>query len=214
MSVVVPPSAPLPAPRYALGLPAGSVRALHTLLIVGIVCALILIPGREGRPAPIRPYLVYLLFLVIGNFFAAHGNSIARGGSGYAPPLHLPSGFVRALLLVILIATIAYKLVTDHDGLVEQLQASAALLPSQPYLPLIILAGFFVGVLVRFVLGGERTYWGQDIQAWVSLVSALLLGIDALIRLAIVPTLPADLDLPTWEAFLAAVVAFYFGERS
>ena len=207
---------PLPSPRYALGLPAGSVRALHTLLIVGIVCALILIPGREGRPTPIPPYLIYLLFLAIGHFFAAHGNSIARASSGYAPPLHLPGGVVRGLVLLLLVATLAYKLVTDPDGLAAQFTASVDLLKAPDYLwlPVIVLAGFFVGVVFRMVTGGERTYWGQDLQAWVSLVSALLLGVAALIHLVIEPTLPEGLHLPLWESFLAGVVAFYFGERS
>ena len=208
------PPVPLPTPRYALGLPAGSVRGLHTMLVVGIVCALILLPGREGRPTPIRPYLTYLLFLVIGNFFAAHGNSIARAGSGYASPLHLPAGFVRGLCLLALVATVVYKLVVDPDGLAAQFQASVAQLAEQPELPLIILAGFFLGVIFRWVVGGDRTYWGQDLQAWVSLVSALVLAADALIRLVIAPTLLDEFKAPTWEPFVAAVVAFYFGERS
>jgi hypothetical protein len=212
MAIVV-PAVPR-SPRYALGLPAGSVRALHTLLIVGLVCALILIPGREGQPAPIRPYLIYLLFLAIGNFFAAHGNSIARAGSGFAPPLHLPSGIVRGLVLLALVGTVAYKLATDPDGLAAQFRVSVALLQQEPYLPVIILAGFFLGVLSRWVLGGQRSYWGQDLQAWVSLVSALLLAVDALIRLVIEPTLPEWLALPTWEGILGGAVAFYFGERS
>jgi hypothetical protein len=220
--VTVQPALP-PSPRYALGLPAGSVRALHTLLIVGMVCAMLLIPGRGGQYRAIPPYLVYLLFLAIGNFFAAHGNSIARAGSGYPPPLHMPSGIVRGLVLLGLVATVSYRLVTDPDGLGNQMQATMRGLSDTDflYLPLTVLVGFFLGVLFRWVIGSERSYWGQDLQAWVSLVSALLLGIAALIHLVVEPTLePAaggqteNLHLPLWECFLAGVVAFYFGERS
>jgi hypothetical protein len=212
---VAPPTIP-PTPRYALGLPAGSVRALHTLLIVGLVCALLLIPGREGRPTPIRPYLIYLLLLAIGHFFAAHGNTIARADAIAPPPLHLPAGLVRALIMLALVATVIYKLLTDYNGLVSQLEASVQLFRDEAYLylPFIILAGFFVGVVFRWVTRGDRTYWGQDLQAWVSLVSVLLLAVDALIRLVVETSLPANLDLPTWESILAGVVAFYFGERS
>jgi hypothetical protein len=207
-----------PLPRYALGLPAGSVRALHTLLIVGLVCALLLIPGREGRPVPIRPYLVYMLFLAIGHFFAAHGSTVPRAEAVVPKPLHLPAGLVRGLVILALAATVVYKLLADPAGLQAQYEASVRLFTNEDYLylPLIILAGFFLGVIFRWVTGGERTYWGQDLQAWVSLVSVLLLAIDALIRLVVEPSLslPAGLHLPTWESILAGIVAFYFGERS
>ena len=60
--------------RHALNLPAGSVRAIHVLVIVGLVCAIILMPPRDpDKPVPIPPYLIYLLFLMVGHYFAAHG---------------------------------------------------------------------------------------------------------------------------------------------
>jgi hypothetical protein len=203
-------SAPTPVTRHALGLPAGSVRAIHTLLIVGLVCAFLLMPAHE----PIPPYLQYLLFLVVAHFYAAHGNSIARGAEGRASPLHLPAGCVRLVIFLGLVATIAYRLVTDAAGLADQLKRSVYQLELEPLLPVIILAGFFLGVLFRWITGGAKAYWAQDLQAWFSLVSALLLGVAALIHLVIDPSLEEPLKLPNWEAFLAAVVAFYFGERS
>jgi hypothetical protein len=203
-------SAPTPVTRHALGMPAGSVRALHTLMIVGLVCAFLLMPNRQ----PIPPYLQYLLFLSVAHFYAAHGNSIARGGQGRPSPLHLPAGSLRLIIFLGLVATIIYRLVTDSAGLAEQLTKSVDRLKEEPLMPVIILAGFFLGVLFRWVTGGVKAYWVQNVQAWFSLVSALLLGVAALIHLVIDPSLKVPLELPNWEGFLAAVVAFYFGERS
>jgi hypothetical protein len=200
--------------RHALGLPAGSVRAMLTLIIVGIVCALLLMPGRGGQPNPIRPYLVYLLFLSLGHFFAAHGNTIAERGQDHPSPLHLPPGFIRVLIVAALAATIGWKLATDRDGLLAQITVSVALLQQEPYLPIIILAGFFVGVVFRWITGGERSYWAQDVQAWFSLIATLVLAVAALIHLVVQPSLEEELHLPTWDGIVAAVVAFYFGERS
>jgi hypothetical protein len=211
---VLPISPPSPPRRHALGLPAGSVRALHTMIIVGVVCALMLIPGRNGTPDPIRPYLIYLLFLAVGHFFAAHGNTIAPVDSDHPSPLHLPAGFVRVLIVLVLVGTVGWKLITDRAGLGAQIEASIALLQSEPYLPIIILAGFFLGVMFRWVTRGERSYWAQDFQAWTSLIAGLLLGVAAMIHLVIESNLPERLHLPEWEGFVAAVVAFYFGERS
>jgi hypothetical protein len=203
-----------PPPRHALGLPAGSIRALLTLIIVGIVCALLLMPGREGQPIPIQPYLIYLLFLSLGHFFAAHGSTIAPAGAGQPSPLHLPAGFIRLLIVVVLVATVGWKLATARDALLAQIAASVALLPEEPYMPIVILAGFFVGVVFRWITGGDRSYWAQDVQAWFALIAILVLAVAALIHLVINPSLEADLHLPDWDGFVAAVVAFYFGERS
>jgi hypothetical protein len=209
------PSAPAPAARrHALGLPAGSIRALHTLTVVVLVCLPLVLPGREGQKIPIRPYLVYLLFLALGHFYAAHGKSISLRGADQPSPWHLPAGFFRTLCFLLLLATFSYCRWFQPAELEQQLRRSLELLPQQPFLPLVILAGFFLGILAHLLLGEQRSPWAQDLQAWLSLIAGLLLAIDALIRLVIEPSLPAGLDLPTWEGLLAGVVAFYFGERS
>jgi hypothetical protein len=203
-----------PARRHALGLPAGSVRALHTLIIVGVICALVWLTPRDGRPVPIPPYLLYLLFLALGHFFAAHGNSIAPAGSDSASPLHLPAGFVRLLIVVLLLGTLGYKLATDQQALSDQVVASVDGLKNEPLLPAIMLAGFFLGVIFRWITHGDRSYWAQDFQAWVSLIAMVLLAVAALIHLVIQTSLPEELHMSDWEGFVGAVVAFYFGERS
>jgi hypothetical protein len=202
-----------PVRRHALGLPGGSVRAVLALMIVGLFCALLLIPTRE--PTPIPPYLLYLLFMALGHFFAAHGNTIASGSSGEASPLYLPRGFIRVVLIVGLSAAINWKLYNDLEGFKEQLKRSVDLVKDQPFIPVIILSAFFIGVIVRSLVGRDNPpAWFQDIEAWFALIAVVLLCVDIMIKLIINPSLDHPINLPEWEGILAGVIAFYFGERS
>jgi hypothetical protein len=210
-AIVIPVTTPS---RHALGLPAGSIRALLALLVVGLVCAqlLILIKG-EYKPLP--AYLLYLLFLILGHYFAAHGNTIRRRGQSGPSPLYLPSGMVRFVIVIALAGTIGWKWINHPDTLEQQLRASVTGITDQPFLPLVLLAGFLLGVVVRTLVGRQNPpYWWQDIEAWFALIGTLGLAIEVLIRLVINPSLTHPLNLPDWEGFLAGVVAFYFGARS
>lgn len=205
---------PFPVKRHALALPAGSVRAVHVLGIVGMVCAIILIPARTGV-VPIPPYLVYLVFLMLGHYFAAHGITIATRDEPSPSPLFLPGGVVRLLIMVALIGCIGWKLYDNPTGMTAQFEASLDLLKVDPVLPLIILGSFFLGVIVRGIVGRTNPppAW-QDFEAWISLIALVCLVVAAVIHLGISMNLPEWLHLPTWEAAVGGVVAFYFGERS
>lgn len=204
-------TAPAPMKRHALRLPAGSVRAIHVLAIVGLVCAIILIPGNHTIP----PYLIYLLFIMIGHYFAAHGVTIATRDEISPSPLYLPGGTIRALILVALVGCIGWKLYQDHEGLVQQFASSLEKLKSEPILPLVILGGFFVGVIVRTVVSGLGSSPAlQDFEAWISLIALIGIVLAGIIHLVVNPSLEESLYLPTWESFVGGVVAFYFGERS
>ena len=197
--------------------PAGSIRAILALLVVGLFCALLLLQANDPtRPVPIPAYLVYLLFLILGHFFAAHGHTIHhRGETGCSSPLYLPAGSIRFLLLVGLVGTVVWDYVKDSDTLLNQLKASMDGLQRQPYLPLVLLGGFFTGVVIRTLVGrNTQAYWWQDTEAWFALIATLGLCIEVMIRLVINPSLQNPLDLPNWEGFLAGIVAFYFGARS
>lgn len=207
----VPVVAALPV-RHALGLPAGSVRATHLLIIVGLVCAILLIPSR-AETVPVPPYLIYLLFLLLGHFFAAHGVSISVGPT-HPKPLYLPGGFVRLLVFFALAGTIGYHLFKDPDNLEAHFTASIDELKKQPTTPLVILAGFFLGIFVRTLIGRSHNSAWKDIEAWISLIALTGLIIAAVFHLVINPKSDQYLSMPTWEAGLGAVVAFYFGERS
>src|SRR5262245_66574110 len=80
--------------RQPLGLPAGSVRALLALMVMGMIWTLMLLPEEQHVKIPL--YLFYLMFLILGHYFAAHGHTIRGPKTGPASPLHLPRGTIRA----------------------------------------------------------------------------------------------------------------------
>ena len=204
-------TAPFTPKRHALGMPAGSVRAIHVLAIVGIVCAIILIPDPK---LTIPPYLIYLLFMMLGAYFAAHGVTIAPSDEPGSRPLRLPGGVVRFLIIVMLAGSVGARLYYDQAGFLTKFENSLDLLKDQPYVPLAIIGGFFLGIALRSLIGRSPPAAWQDFEAWVSLIALIGLGIAALIHLVIEPSTEASLSIPTWDACLGGVVAFYFGERS
>jgi hypothetical protein len=195
--------------RHALGLPAGSVRATHLLIVVGIVCATLLIPSQ--RPEAIPSYLVWLLLLMLGHYFAHRSGASSEDESH---PLYLPRGCIRFLVIVALAGTIGWNIYHSPERLEQNFNATIDGLKNDPWMPLLVLGGFFAGVLVRAVVGREAPYALQDLEAWLSLISTLALAIAAIIHLVINPSLSAHVELPHWWGFIAVVVAFYFGERS
>lgn len=201
---------PIAPKRHALGLPAGSIRATHTLVIVGLFCAILLIDTKQLQGIP--PYLIYLLFMVIGHYFAHRGG--AGGGEGYHP-LYLPRGCVRLIVMAALIGTIGWCLHNNPQKLEQQFDLSLEALKREPILPIAILGAFFLGALVRAVIVRENPpYVLQDLEAWLSLISIVGLGVAVIIHLIIMPSLETEISMSTWEAILASVIAFYFGERS
>jgi hypothetical protein len=199
--------------RHALNLPAGSVRAAHVLGVVGLICAIILVPSQT--PVAIPPYLVYLLFLMLGHYFAAHGVTIASRDDPSPSPLYLPGGMVRLLVVLALAGTIGWKLYSDEPGFLEQYEASLRELELQPVMPLVILGGFLVGVVIHTIVGRENppVAW-QDFEAWVSVLALCGLGFAALNHLVIQTHIDVPFGMPLWESILGGVIAFYFGARS
>jgi hypothetical protein len=201
-------------PRHALGLPAGSVRALLTFMILGLIWALMLLPEEKEIKIPL--YLYYLMFLILGHFFAAHGHSIASPATGTASPLYLPRGTLRTLIIVGFLAVLGYRYYL-HRNIEDLLNVREPLL-QQPYLPLVILTGFFVGVFLGRLFGRKLSTapWFQDILAWVALLATLGLGAEVIILLIINPSVAAEnrLYLEKWHVVLSGIISFYFGARS
>jgi len=196
--------------RHALGLPGGSVRAIHVIGIIGLVCGIILLPGQHTIP----PYLIYLLFLMIGGYFAAHGVSISAPAE--PSPLYLPGGTVRFIIVAALVGCIGWKLYQDQQGLIDQFARSLDDLKKEPVLPLIILGGFILGVIIAAVLRQlDPAHVYRDFEAWISLIALVGIVAAAVIHLVVDPSLGLEqkLYLPMWESFVGGVVAFYFGER-
>jgi hypothetical protein len=211
--------------RHPLGLPAGSVRAILALVVFGIIWAMLLLPEQEAKPIRIPLYLYYLMFLILGSYFATRGRSRAAAGVHESPPLHLPRGTLRFLMIGGFAAAIGWGFYHNPDFL-RRLNPVEGISPDsskQVYLPLVILGAFFLGLIVSRVATALFAHpvkglpaWYQDLQAWVSLLAMICLGIEVIIRLLVYPQASPErkFELPHWEGFLSALVAFYFGARS
>jgi hypothetical protein len=201
-----------PPPRSALGLPAGSIRALLALMVTGMISLLIALPPMDP-PRQIPPYLFYLLFIAVAHYFAARGHASPESRH-WPAPLYLPRGSVRLLIVAGLAGSVGYAMFRDQAAFQDQMTRSLEEVVKQPFLPVVLLSGFFLGVIVRAVIGQEnRSPAVHDIEAWFALISVMLMCIDALIKFVIYTSVWEPPNLPTWEAIIAAVVAFYFGER-
>jgi hypothetical protein len=210
-----PPRGSGPLPRHPLGLPAGSVRAILALAVLGLLWALAL--TCEDKLPTLYLYLESLMVLILAHYFAAHGNSIA-GHSQARHPLFLPRGSIRFLLTAGVIGLMVWYGMhwANHPSLSE--------FPF--YLPLALLGGFLGGYLlthvVRALNGGQLPYWFQDIEAWLALLCMLGLGIGFALHMFIVPSLEEDSIFRTRipelaelaDPVLAGVISFYFGSRS
>jgi hypothetical protein len=205
---------PQQQPRYALGMPAGSVRALLAFGVLGSLWLVVLGHSRDQKVPMVFIYLQFLMVLILGHFFTAHGYTIGKKVSSRSP-LWLPGGSVR-ILLILGYSGLAYYLY--HRG--RELQYAT---PDQGDVALMLglmLGGFFIGHfvndVVEFLSGGQPPYWYQDIQAWFALISLIGLMILVFKHMFINPGLPPDeqLQLTKFEAGLAGVVGFYFGARS
>lgn len=212
------PVAPLPPPRHALGLPAGSIRALLALSVLGLLWLVVLRPlpvkgeplGKMQLPSAFMD-LQILMVLILAHYFAAHGHSI-RPHPQHKSPLGLPRGSVRFLLLAGYLGLAIYLYRTQPDFEYP---------PSSSFvLLLVLLSGFFLGHIltaaVRALSRGVLPFWFQDIEAWAALLAMLCMGVLVMILLFINPSLSLgqEIPLPVLEAILAALVGFYFGARS
>lgn len=209
--------------RYPMGLPGGSVRALLTFLVLGLFWAILLLPPDRNVQVPV--FLYYLMFLIVGHYFAARGYTRVSKSGREKSPLWLPRGTIRIIILAGFGLVLAYSFVTHGSlrPLFDRLQPNRDEIIEQPYLPLIMLAAFFIGVginrLAKMFLATPEglPYWFQDIQAWVALLGVLMLSVEVMIQLVILPSSPdlqERLNFSNWQTILTAIVAFYFGARS
>src|SRR5262245_1645613 len=92
------PSAPVVPYLQPSCMPARSVRAIITFMVLGLVWALLLLPkARTNVHIPI--YLYYLMFLILGHYFAARSHAVVPAGVPVKHPLWLPRGTIRFLIL-------------------------------------------------------------------------------------------------------------------
>lgn len=185
---------------HALGLPGGSIRALLALVVFGTIWYWLWRTPETEVPA----YLRDLMFIIMGHYFAVRQKTDASDAG--PPPLFLPKGTIRSLLLLgfVAVAVLLYRREGFHVN--------------DAWLTLLLVGGFMLGVLVNLI--GGRRKWPrafEDTRAIVSLSAGVLLVILVLH----VWTPPADwyglnrfIGKYKIEDILAAMVGFYFGSKS
>jgi hypothetical protein len=200
---------------HALGWPAGSVRALLAILVFAATWGLLVV--RPSHEVPV--YLRDLLFIIMGHYFAARRRAGQLEEAG-PPPLFLPRGTIRLLLVI---GSLAVAIVLYRQGRFSDLERNPGVVT------LLLVGGFLLGV----ALSTLSTWWDErghhtprfveDARALVSIGSAVIL--IALVwnrHLQVFPPESVEAHMPVWvhlgrygpEHILAAVVGFYFGSRS
>ncbi|GAC1472452.1 MAG: hypothetical protein NVSMB9_19680 [Isosphaeraceae bacterium] len=197
---------------HAFGWPAGSVRAVMALVVFGAIWALLVL--RPDLEVP--EYLKDLLFIILGHYFAVRGRTGADGEPG-PPPLFLPNGSVRLLLIA---GFVASAVLLYREGRLLAIDRNPAVVT------LLLAFGFLLGVVLRLVagwLGGGRPHlprFVEDARALISVGAAVLLV--AVVWDTYLPHSPgwglSEIKLGLGRIGLphvsAAVVGFYFGSRS
>jgi hypothetical protein len=200
---------------HALGLPAGSVRALLAVLIFATTWGLLVFKPNQEVP----DYLRDLLFIIMGHYFAVRRRSGPAEEPG-PPPLYLPRGSIRLLLIVGSIAVAALLFRRGQLTAIDNNPGAVTLL---------LIGGFLLGVALNTV----GTWWKdrghhtprivEDLRALISMAAAVSLAIlvwnQVLVlfptdSVAALLTPRAHLGRFGIEHILAAVVGFYFGSRS
>jgi hypothetical protein len=200
-----------PQPRHALGMPAGSVRALLAFGVLATLWVIVFKYGTTKLPT-VFIYLQFLMVLILVHYFTAHGNSIGAHVDSRSP-LGLPRGSVRFLLLAGY-GGLAYYLYHSH--------AEFDFAESGDYLLMLalMLTGFFVGHyltdIVEWMSGPTLPYWYQDMCAWFGLLAVIGMFGQAIIHVFINPSVAPDLRIggAHLDSLLAAIIGFYFGVRS
>jgi hypothetical protein len=193
-------------------MPAGSIRALLALTILGTTAALITL-----RPATtIIDAFRDLTFLILGHYFALRRGAGEPVQVGPAP-LFLPRGTVRFLIFVGFGAVIGLLIYRGEPLNPQQTPAIYTL---------IVVAGFLLGVVASTIVRWLWERGHRPKRLWADLRAFLtILAAAALIILAwneayhflpdprsdgrVFPITPEGV-----RHTLAAIVAFYFGVRS
>ncbi len=224
MSNVPPPVPVLVTParrRHAFGMPAGSVRALLALALLGLLWTVALIHPHGETVSEADKHLPTILIglqilmvLVLVHFFTAHGSTIGRHISG-ASPLGMPGGSIRFILAAGYIGLSVFLLYNQADFDLPEKGALWSLLLELVVVLVCYFAGMVITSLVRWVWGEPPPAPYQDLEAWVAILALLGLGIVVLIHLinrnvAVENKIPLDVA----QAVLSGLIGLYFGARS
>lgn len=179
-----------------LKLPHGSVRALMTLALSGVLWAFLLL-DRE-----IPPVLAFVCLLAVGHYYGFRGSQGAEATG--KPPLYLPRGSIRFILFAGF-ALVSYLL--WRDGMIDWDAGN------RNFVVLLIAAGLLLGFLVRKVLDigtGTKTVkprqWLENTKAVLAIIATA-----AFVFSCVLPD-----QVPDQASVVLATgpfIVFYFGSR-
>lgn len=181
-----------------LNLPRGSVRALVTLILLGVLWAL-MIQDRE-----IRFELAFLVLMILGHYFGSRSKaSQARRG-----PLGLPRGSIRGIIIVGF-GVVGWQLWKQgrlfRDGTLNLADPAVTILLLVSALPV----GILVGRVADLASGGEATSSRrlfENIKSVVVLIATALLVFSSVFG--------QDEAFSHNVTLIAApIVGLYFGSR-
>ena len=201
----------IPAPRrHALGMPAGSIRALLGLSVLASLWVMAI--ANPDKVPTVFVYLTILKLFILVHYFASHGKTAGLTVS-HKHALGLPRGTIRLVLMGGFAGLLTFmwkhqtEIVMPKDGLRFYLLIG------------LLLGGFFLGYVLTKLFrssSGDLPAWYQDIQAWLALIAAIGLMVVAIIYGVINASVEEDrqLTIEQIEAGLAGLIGLYFGARS
>jgi hypothetical protein len=195
--------------RHPLALPAGSVRTIIALMITGLFWLVVALPPERNVVIPLNHYFLMALVMLL---FVSHKPS--HDADEVLAPFGLPIGLFRIAILLGTVALFAWLWHREGEQLLERMTPRKEQLEHWTGFMFSLAGGFGLGYLVR--LGPWRnSAVFQDIQAWVSILAMIGLGVEFIIRVFINPNVSQERGFDTfpWECALTGTIAFYFGSR-
>ena len=135
-----------------------------------------LVWGLMALQKEIPVYLQYLMFMILGHYFASHHQTIKPTDEREWSPLFLPRGVIRVLIFLGFATVMGYLVFAHRDdlhGLASDLKMDDER-TRNTYMPVMLVAGFFIGLIVgRFgqMIGGDSSPAGTRTQAWLALMA-------------------------------------------
>ena len=183
-----------------LNLPRGSVRALVTLALLGVLWTLMYMTDRN----PDMP-LGYLVLLVLGHYFGSLNlRSPAGEGRKVRGPLGLPFGTIRTII-VLGFATVAWFLWTE--GRLEPSMADSNTMI------LFTVGALITGLVVRMLTDAARFMKVQKPVQWFENGKSLLVLLAAGLLCTCSVLGPGEVVNENLTLVSAPIVGLYYGSR-
>ncbi len=180
-----------------LNLPRGSVRAIVTLALLGVLWTLML----TGKEVPLA--LAFVVLLVLGHYFGSRGGRDRVEGE--RPPLFLPRGSIR-LLIVLGFGAVGWFLWNEGRFVLSVDDRNTAIF----FLLAALLVGFLVRKAADVVSGGKMTRprrLFENVKAILVLAAVGIFAVYCLIA-------KKEAGMENLALVAVPVIVFYFGSRT